>query len=134
MSDSYVDGLGEAMKKLQDAGPKLTNALTKAIYEGATMVENDAVMSLRSSEDESIKDLPPRNQTGRLKNSITKEAHFENKDSPYMLVGTNVEYAHGLEYGTSQTWPHPFMFPALWKNQSKIESMIKQAKEEMKNA
>lgn len=45
--------------------------------------------------------------TGRLRNSIT---HTTDEDSAY--IGTNVEYAPYVEYGTSKTIAQPFLEPA----------------------
>lgn len=46
--------------------------------------------------------------TGRLRNSIT---HTTDDDSAY--VGTNVEYAPYVEYGTSKTKQQAFIKPAV---------------------
>lgn len=50
--------------------------------------------------------------TGRLRSSIQ---HQPGRDArgPYVDVGTNVEYAPFVEYGTSRTWAQPYMRPAL---------------------
>lgn len=45
--------------------------------------------------------------TGNLRNSIT---HDRDDDSAY--IGTNVEYAPYVEYGTSKTKAQPFLQPA----------------------
>lgn len=45
--------------------------------------------------------------TGRLLNSIT---HTSDGEAAY--IGTNVEYAPYVEYGTSKTAPQPFIRPA----------------------
>lgn len=45
--------------------------------------------------------------TGRLRNSITHE-----KDSEAAYIGTNVEYAAYVEYGTSKTKEQPYLRPA----------------------
>lgn len=50
--------------------------------------------------------------TGRLRSSIT---HALGKDSRsiYCDVGTNVEYAPYVEFGTSRQRPQPYLRPAL---------------------
>lgn len=51
-------------------------------------------------------------KSGRLKGSIT---HAPGRDAigPYVTVGTNVEYAGHVEYGTSKQRAQPYMRPAL---------------------
>lgn len=44
--------------------------------------------------------------TSRLLNSIT---HGVNSEEEYAYVGTNVEYAPYVEYGTSKMQPRPFL-------------------------
>lgn len=46
--------------------------------------------------------------TGRLRNSIT-----HTYDNEYAYIGTNVEYAPYVEYGTSKTKAQPFLKPAV---------------------
>lgn len=50
--------------------------------------------------------------TGRLRSSI---GHTEGVDvrGPFVDVGTNVEYAPFVEYGTMHMAPQPFLRPAL---------------------
>lgn len=50
--------------------------------------------------------------TGRLRSSIQ---HVPGRDArgPYVDVGTNVQYAPFVEYGTIHSAPQPFMRPAL---------------------
>lgn len=54
--------------------------------------------------------------TGTLRNSITHEVH-PNEESVY--VGTNIEYAPYVEYGTSKSPAYPFLRPAL-TNQTNV--------------
>lgn len=50
--------------------------------------------------------------TGRLRSSITM-ALGQDSDGLFAMVGTNVEYAEHVEFGTSTTRPQPFLRPAL---------------------
>lgn len=50
--------------------------------------------------------------TGRLRSSITWKADEDSK-SPYVDVGSNVEYAPYVELGTSRAPAYPFLRPAL---------------------
>jgi HK97 gp10 family phage protein len=50
--------------------------------------------------------------TGRLRNSITWELRTDARGL-YAAVGTNVEYAPYVEFGTSKMSAQPFLRPAL---------------------
>ena len=47
--------------------------------------------------------------TGRLRNSITHAQEDESTE----IVGTNVEYAAYVEYGTSRSKAQPYLTPAI---------------------
>ena len=98
----------------------------KAIRESAMIVENDAKLSFKGRDDESVKGEPPRVDTGRLRTSITHRTG-EDMIGPFAEVGTNVEYAMDVENGTSQTWPHPFLSYSLGMNQHDINGKIADA-------
>jgi HK97 gp10 family phage protein len=51
--------------------------------------------------------------TGRLMNSIT---HSVDESDNTAVVGTNVEYAPYVEYGTSKTKAKPFLKPTIQEN------------------
>lgn len=58
--------------------------------------------------------------TGRLRSSIT---HIENdygSNNPSVEIGTNVQYAEAVEYGTSKQSAQPFLFSAYNGNKQKI--------------
>ncbi len=63
--------------------------------------------------------------TGRLRSSITNRIEIEG-DQLVGIVGTNVEYASFQEFGTSKMPAHPFLFPALESNKSKIKDLLKE--------
>jgi HK97 gp10 family phage protein len=66
---------------------------------------------------------PPAVDTGRLRASITHEVHKEG-DQIVGLVGTNVEYAPHLEFGTNKMAARPFLRPALFNNVPEIKRQI----------
>lgn len=55
---------------------------------------------------------PPAVDTGQLRNSISSTSG-EDASGPYVDVGTNLEKAGYLEFGTSTIEPRPFMRPAI---------------------
>jgi len=61
--------------------------------------------------------------TGRLRSSETKQV-FKDK----AFVGTNVEYAPNVEFGTSRQRPQPFLRPALDNNIQNIKTIFKDLK------
>lgn len=56
--------------------------------------------------------------TGRLRGSITHEV-----DGDTAYIGTNVEYAPYVEYGTSKTKAHPFLKPGIQDHMSEYQSL-----------
>lgn len=87
----------EAMKVLlaSEDGPIAKNILKKCV-----MIERRA------------KELCPVD-TGRLRNSISSELRTEN-DNLVGIVGTDVEYAPFVEFGTVRMDAQPFLIPAAY--------------------
>ena len=57
--------------------------------------------------------------TGRLRNSIT---HTSDGEAAY--IGTNVEYAAYVEYGTSKTSAQPFLEPAATQHSDEYKAIF----------
>lgn len=55
---------------------------------------------------------PPAVDTGQLRNSISAESG-EDDIGPYVDIGSNLEKAGYLEFGTSDMDPRPFMRPSV---------------------
>lgn len=64
--------------------------------------------------------------TGNLRNSIT---HTSDGEAAY--VGTNVEYAPYVEYGTSKTKAQPFLRPAAEDHTTEYKAIFE---DQLKNA
>ena len=47
------------------------------------------------------------------------------KDEFIVVIGTNVDYASPVEFGTTRRPATPFLFPALEKNKDKILELLK---------
>lgn len=95
--------LKEKLKKIQKSA---SNNLEQALLTSALFVERDAKINVPVD-------------TGRLRNSISHETDF-NSTNPSVEVGTNVEYAKHVEFGTSRQSAKPFLFPAYNQNKNKI--------------
>lgn len=65
--------------------------------------------------------------TGRLRNSITHDVDDRN-----VFVGTNVEYAPSVEYGTKKQKAQPFLVPAATGHTSTYADIIKKEHAEIK--
>lgn len=61
--------------------------------------------------------------TGNLKKSITKEVEKE-QDEIVGRIGTNVEYAGYVEYGTKRQAAQPYLRPALLENKEQITKFL----------
>lgn len=87
------------MRGLQRALDKLELQTERDLLRLAIRVQNNA------------RELCPVD-TGRLRSSIM---HVPGEDArgPYVDVGTNVEYATHVEYGTSRMSAQPFLRPAF---------------------
>ena len=57
--------------------------------------------------------------TGRLRNSITHDV-----DGKEVYIGTNVEYAPPVEYGTVKQKAQPFLVPAATEHDSTYKQII----------
>ena len=57
--------------------------------------------------------------TGRLRNSITHEV-----EDKAVYIGTNVEYAPPIEYGTIKQKAQPFLIPAAPEHDSTYKQII----------
>ena len=68
-----------------------------------------------------IGQTPKRIDTGRLQNSIT---HFVHEDS--VEIGTNVEYAPYVEYGTVRMKPNNFLRSAVGDHLPEYKEILKE--------
>lgn len=118
--------MGVTIKNNTDEVRKaMSENIKKALVAIGEQAEGDAKIELEND--------PRRVDTGRLRGSITYatstkrskvEAPAENsdavpetpKDDHYVYVGTNVEYASYVHYGTKNMEPNRFLQNAIQKN------------------
>lgn len=103
--------------KFTDRSPECLWALEKA--------KEQALWAIGARAETHAKSITPVD-TGRLRNSI---AHAETDDSTY--IGTNVEYAPYVEFGTQRTLAHHMLKRAATEHGEEYKAIVKAA---MKNA
>lgn len=101
-----ISGDRELRRRIERITPQVKNEIELALIKSALFVERDAKIKVPID-------------TGRLRSSLTHTEDFES-DNPAVEVGTNVEYAAAVEFGTSRQAAKPYLFPALNGNKSKI--------------
>ena len=109
----------DKLKRLSDdmAGKALENA----VVSGALLVQNEAKQILKREEHWVTGNLARSTHIGghaeqsELANSTGTDigGNKSSRNSAEVLVGTNVEYASPLEFGTRSHPPYPFLRPAM---------------------
>jgi HK97 gp10 family phage protein len=134
-----LQGFNKFLAEMAGINDKLEKNVKKALSKSANLIRNDVVKSIQTiskgyiwTEKEGKKkgkkrwvSKPgdaPNSDTGRLVGSITMEV-AEN----YAKVGTDIEYAWDLEFGSSENKARPFMTPAAERNRAKIDALIEEA-------
>ncbi|HQM02115.1 MAG TPA: HK97 gp10 family phage protein [Ruminococcus flavefaciens] len=126
--ESQIAALQE---KFKAKGEALDTDMKKAINTCCLKVERDIKENM-SPNSPSAPGEPPAVVTGRLRASITHRVQVESGEVAG-YVGTNVEYAPDLEFGTSKILPRPFMLPALQRNADWIKNKLKDVERDPKN-
>jgi HK97 gp10 family phage protein len=118
--DSYAIRRGQEMaERLRDFGHNAETAVEKALLKGAMQIVADAKKELTDGPNKAL-------DTGFLRASLTQQLH-KNAGNPYAIVGSNVEYAPYVEFGTSKMAARPFLRTAIEKNIAEIKKEIAQA-------
>lgn len=99
--ENWIDGLDDA----------ITQEVGEEVYKKGLEIESEA------------KWLAPVD-TGRLRGSINTEAKGKGKKVE-VEVGTDVEYAVSVEFGTFKQSAQPFLIPSFNKNTNKLQDEIK---------
>lgn len=130
MSDDIHAQVADLISDFRRYGQKVYTNVGKAVLNGCMIVEREAKQSIVGPSTEvSEPGEPPKIKTGRLRASITHRMGYED-DQVVGEVGTNVEYAAPLEYGTSRMAARPFLGPALDKHEKEIYADIEAAERE----
>lgn len=109
-----IIGERELRRRLEQMLPRVKSEIEQALTDSALLVERDA--KIKSPVD-----------TGRLRSSLTHVSEDSGSDNPSVKVGTNVEYAKFVEFGSSRQAAQPFLYPALIENEQKIKRKLAEA-------
>ena len=135
-----VTGDKALAKKLNKLGRKMGSAIDIGVFVTAQGVRTDAIKSIQNqSTGRSVQrsrqgggtythvasnvGQAPNTDTGKLVASIAVE---KESDANY-LVGSNLDYAAWLEFGTSKTGARPWLEPAMRKNIVELTANINKA-------
>lgn len=104
-----VIGADKVAANMQKAAVSIEAAVGDAVREAAMMVEREAKINVPVD-------------TGRLRGSIGAE-----EQTPLLFeVGTNVEYAAFVEFGTSKAAAQPYLEPAIESARVQYPNLIKE--------
>lgn len=106
-----IDGLQDVTAKLKKMGADTRERVQREVKRAALNVQNSA--KLAAPVD-----------TGRLRNSIT---HAMDGDELGAQIGTNVEYAASVEFGSSRSRAQPYLVPALEQERGPFQARVAQA-------
>ena len=135
-----VSGDKDLNRKLNKLGLRMGKAIDAGVFITAQDVRTDAIKSIQSqstgrpvqrsrqgggtyTHTASNEGQAPNTDTGKLVASIAVE---KETDANY-LVGSNLDYAAFLEFGTSKTGARPWLEPAMRKNISELNKNISKA-------
>lgn len=133
-----VAGGDDLIRRLQNLGDRAPGVLAEGVWRGELKVEREAKRRCPVGVSR------PGYTGGRLRNSITAEEPVAGGNRVSGVVGTNVEYAPFVEYGTGRRGDasgvehpddyiygpkpgmdaQPFLRPALDENADKIRRII----------
>ncbi len=108
-----LDGDKRLNKKLKRHVSKMEQKTDAALKSGGLLIENEAKQN-----------VPVR--TGNLKRSLDTEVEG-NKKEKEVIIGTEVDYADEVEYGTSTQRPQPYLRPAFDSKKKAAEQEISDA-------
>lgn len=132
-----VKNTDKVIKKLQQLPAKVTVEVKKAVETSALLVEGTAKTSIQRgpksgeiyvrqniTHQASASGEAPATDTGALASSIS---HWFKDDGLSVLIGSYLQYARFLEYGTVNMDARPFLFPSVESNRQAIRQMFADA-------
>ena len=120
----------DALKMFREYSVKAKTTVEQTLVKSGLLVSATSKRLFRPRNVASEYNAPPRVDTGRLRASIASRLIRENTVA-FVEIGTNVEYAADLEFGSSKNMPHPFLSPALEEHRAEIMANLA---EDFKNA
>lgn len=107
-----VRGIGAVVRNLERLDKQITDGARKAVKRAAFEIEREAVAEVPVD-------------SGRLKGSIqTQDVGDVTEIGSGVKAGTELEYAHYVEYGTSKQAAHPYLQPAVEIVRQKYPNMV----------
>lgn len=131
--DKFINALKEKQEKIEtNVGQGLAtacNLVQRTAQESMTNTKINTGVSYythnkRIPHHPSFPDNPPAVDTGTLRRSVTTQV---DESTLTGKVGSNIEYAPELEFGSSRIAPRPWLRPALEQNEKNIEKILAQA-------
>lgn len=140
-----ITGQKELEKNLAKMAERYGKAVADALITSGEMVRSTAVRSIQQKSNgamvtryrsgggsyqhmASAPNSPPNTDTGRLVNSVAVEVRDED-----VYVGSGLEYAPALEFGTKNMTERPWLNPALEQNRRRISRLITNAMKKTTN-
>jgi HK97 gp10 family phage protein len=132
-----IRGLEEVQAMLQNVINSVQPAVAKAVQQGGYLVLSSAVQSIQHtsasgrvytshgvSHTASAPGEPPATDEGTLVGSLQI---WTSSDGMSIAVGSNLNYAPYLEYGTRKMAARPYLNPAFDVNREEILALITKA-------
>ena len=131
-----VEGTAEVQRNLTSLSGKYGQAIADAAFAGGQLVRSTAIRLIQSTSDggqvtrsrlgggqydhtTSAEGEAPNTDTGRLVSSIQVDVTPNE-----VFVGSTLEYAGFLEFGTTRMAERPWLNPALESNRRNIERLF----------
>lgn len=132
-----VDGVEETARNMAALARKYSRATAEGAVAAGHLVRSDAIKTIQEQSPgeqvtrsrtgggeyihtASAEGDAPNTDTGRLVQSIQVEVNRKTVD-----VGSTLDYASYLEFGTKRMVARPWLFPAFERNKAAITRLIK---------
>jgi HK97 gp10 family phage protein len=132
-----VQGIEETKRNLEKLSKQISADVVKAAIQGAQLVRSTAIKSIQQKSGgqtvtrtregggtyehtAAAEGQAPNTDTGRLVSSIQVEVKAKD-----VFVGSTLNYAGDLEFGTRRMGARPWLNPALEQNRRTIERLFK---------